>query len=828
MPKTKSTKNTVSSINQLPNQLIIAHIFLLLYMVSCFVPLLNAMDYDAPQWLYFSLLNIASLLFLFKNNSFFQAFQLSKKAKLFFGLLTGFFVVGCLSMLVAINVSESLVHLSRLLNMVVATFCVFTYVRKDPKAFFYFACKVSIFLVAFYGWRAVSYFVGNATVARTSEFILIFNGGFSSVNIYTAFLAVQMPLLLYGFLYFSKWWKYASGIALFIGVLAIFVSGSRTAALSLALVLISVLGFLTYGFIVQKSNFKLKLETLSLLVVPIALVFLILNINRVDKNAMNKPSVIFISKSSDFYKGKKAVNSGTMTPQEIPANTIKIQQSANLSSGRFSLWQLAFRNFKKSPVLGIGYGNYKAVGKKEHYQNYANSRGTFANPRRAHSDFIEKLAETGITGFLLYVSLFVLPFIWLVRLFIKEKEYRKRFLYFTIFLVAAAYTLDALLNFPLERPPIQLYFMLTASLIIAFAEKKVENTTTTAAEKPSLILFGILFLFSIASTASNYTVLRSYQLQRNLRTDLMGKALFSEEKLKNNFESVKKQWTNYPQLSYVGTVNNVFLANYAIKAKRYDEALAILDKSKSYNTDALLVKAFKAEIFLNIKENLDSARYYSEQVFDIYPAFKTNYYMLKKIYATQKDTTSLIKAMHRYSKYNYRDIREWQTKANTIYEFTKDSDLMQKVLDTALAYNTYSQKLLDAKKEIKEKVGFKSYLSKAEVKAKHQEAYNFFVKQQYEKARAVYLEILKTNPKDFLSIQNIGIIDLIQKNYEAAIKNLSLVIRARAFTDGKAEYSRGYCYEQLGEIEKSKEDYRASRAKNYPQAISLPPSKYKE
>jgi tetratricopeptide (TPR) repeat protein len=202
--------------------------------------------------------------------------------------------------------------------------------------------------------------------------------------------------------------------------------------------------------------------------------------------------------------------------------------------------------------------------------------------------------------------------------------------------------------------------------------------------------------------------------------------------------------------------------------------------------------------------------------------------MLKKIYATQKDTTSLIKAMHRYSKYNYRDIREWQTKANTIYEFTKDSDLMQKVLDTALAYNTYSQKLLDAKKEIKEKVGFKSYLSKAEVKAKHQEAYNFFVKQQYEKARAVYLEILKTNPKDFLSIQNIGIIDLIQKNYEAAIKNLSLVIRARAFTDGKAEYSRGYCYEQLGEIEKSKEDYRASRAKNYPQAISLPPSKYKE
>ncbi|PTX64047.1 O-antigen ligase [Kordia periserrulae] len=828
MPKNKSTKKSVSSFNQLPNQLIIAHIFLLLYMISCFVPLLNAMDYDAPQWLYFSLLNIASLIFLFKNNSFFQAFQLSKKAKLFFGVMTGFFVVGCVSMLVAINVSESLVHLSRLLNMVVATFCVFTYVRKNPKVFFYFAGKVSIFLVAFYGWRAISYFVGNATVARTNEFLLGFQSGFSSINIYTAFLVIQIPLLIFGFLYFSKVWKYASGISLFIGIFALLLSGSRTASLSLVLILISVLGFLLYGLIRQKKTFQPKLEFLSILLIPIALGFLVLNINRVDKTMMNSPSVILNTKPSDYYKGKKAVTRNSSAQEKLPTNTIKIQKPASLSSGRFSLWELAFRNFKKSPVLGIGYGNYKAVGKKEHYQNFANSRGTFANPRRAHSDFIEKLAETGIIGFVLYVSLFVLPLFWFVRLLVKEKEYRIQFLYFTIFLVAAAYTLDALLNFPLERPPIQLYFMLSASLIIAFAEKKVGNPTTESPKKPSLILFGVVFLFSIASTASNYAVLSAYQLQRNLRTDLMGKTLFSEEKLKNNFESVKKQWTNYPQLSYVGTVNNVFLANYAIKAKQYDEALKILDKSKSYNVDALLVKAFKAEIFLNAKENLDSARYYSEQVFDIYPAFKTNYYMLKKIYATQKDTASLIKAMHRYSKHNFRDIAEWQTKANTIYEFTKDSDLMLKVLDTALAYNTYSQKLLDAKKEIKEKVGFKSYLSKAEVKAKHQEAYNFFVKQQYEKARAVYLEILKTNPKDFLSIQNIGIIDLIQKNYEAAIKNLSRVIKARAFTDGKAEYSRGYCYEQLGKLEKSKEDYRASRAKNYPQAISLPPSKYEE
>lgn len=827
MPKKNSKKNAASTATQLSNQLIIAHVFLLLYMVSCFVPLFNAMDYDAPQWLYFSLLNIASLLFIFKNNAFFEAFQLQKKSKIYLGLLTGFFAVGCLSMITAINVSESLVHLARFVNVVIAFYCVFTFVKKDPKTFFFFACKVSIFLVGYYSWTPIKYYIGNSDVARTSEMVLGFRSGFSNTNIYSAFLVVQIPLVLYSFLYFSKIWKYLSGIVITLGALAIFLAGARTALLSLLLIFGCVLCFMIYDIIQKKNTSSFKLETIFLISIPILISVTVLNVNKVDKDRMNSLTVILSPRTLDYYKGKKNMVKPVSVKIEDPASTLNIKPPSGISSGRFSLWQLAMRSFKKKPILGVGYGNYKAVGKKEHYSSFASSKGTYANPRRAHSDFLEKLAETGIIGFLVYVSLFLLPLLWFFNLFRKEKELQTKFIYISIFLVAGAYTLDALLNFPLERPPIQFYFILTTGLIVAFAEqKKKPQHDSQKSKKLSIVLFGICMLFSIASTASNFAVMSAYQLQRDMRTDLMGKTLFSDEKLKNSFESIEKQWQNYPQLSYVGTVNNVFLANYAIKAKKYDKALEILNQSKDYNVDALMVKAFKAEIFLNVKENLDSARYYSEQVFDIYPAFKTNYYMLKKIYAMQKDTASLVKAMHRYSKHNYRDIEEWQTKANTIYEFTKDSDLMLKVLDTGLAYNTYSQKLLDAKKEISGKIAFKSYLSKEEIQAKHQEAYELFVKQQYSKARVIFEEILKSNPRDFLSVQNIGIIDLVNKNYEAAIKNLSRVIKARTFTDGKAEYSRGYCYEQLGQLEKAKEDYRASREKNYPQAMRLAPSKY--
>lgn len=825
MPKNKSTKTATTKKPQIANQLIVAQLFCVLYLVTSFVPLFDAMDYDAPEWLYVSLLNVASLIFLYKNKDFFDVFTLQKKARTYIALLAGFFVVGCLSMITAINVSESLVHLARFVNVIVAFYCLYIFIRKEPKVFFNLICKISIVVVIFYSWKAVQYFLGNSSAPRVHEFMLGFPHGFSNVNIYTAYIVVQLPLLIYSFLYFEKIWKYIAGLATFLGMLALFFAGSRTAILSFVVIFIITMSYLVYGIV--KHKITLKKEIAFLFATPFLILLLVLNVNRIEKNSMNALDDILNTKNTDYYSGRNSVNKNFTNEKDMASSDIKIKVKSRTSSGRFSLWQLAFSNFKRNPILGVGYGNYKAVGKKEHYVNYANSRGTYANPRRAHNDFLEKLAETGIVGFLLYVSLFLIPFLWFIGLLRREKDFKIQFLYITIFSIAVAYTLDSLLNFPLERAPVQLYFTIAVVFILAFARKQTTSDTVSVSKKLPLVLFGALFLFSFASIASNYAVLKSYQLQRIMRADLSGKALFGDGELRYSYQNIKNKWRNYPQLSYVGTVNNVYLANYAIKSKKYDEALEILTKSQSYNVDAFLVKAFKAEIYLNVKDNLDSAKYYSEQVFDGYPGFKTNYYMLKKMYQKEKDTVSLLRAMHRYTKYNYRDVSEWKTKSNVIYDYTKDSDLMFKVLDSALAYNAFSGKIINAKKEILGKLNFKSYLSKDEVKAKHQVAYNYFVKQKYAEAKKVFEEIIENNPADYLSIQNIGIIHLVNKEYEDGIEMLSQVINAHAFSDGKAEYSRGYCYEQLGDMEKAKIDYRNSRYKNYSQAMSLPESKYK-
>ena len=512
--KTKKAANTSTGED---SNIIIAKILFVLYLLTGFMPLLGAMDYDAPEWLYVSVLNIISLIFIYKNKDEFKAFVFPKHVKQYFLLFVGFFAVGCLSMITAINVSESLVHLARLIAIIIALYCLYVFVKQNPVSFFEFTCRIATLIIIYFSWRSIRYFLGNSSSPRTFEFVVAFPHNFSNANIYTAFLIVQLPFVLYAFLYFKKIWKYIAGVAIFAAVLALFFSGSRTAVLSLIIVLVSLIGFIIYGIV--KHTINLKKEVIILALIPIVTTLLVLNVNRVDKMSMNSFSNVFQPKTIDFYSGEIAVARNTNNVKELVPSLANINTDKGSDSGRFSLWNLAFTNFKENPILGVGYGNYKAVAKKEHYVNLINSKGNFKNPRRAHSDFLEKLAETGIVGFLLYLSLFVFPLLLFFKLIRKEKDFSKQLLFFTIFLAALAYTFDALLNFPLERAPIQLYFLLAVVFILTFTQQETTNEES-GGSKRSVILFGVLFFMSFASIASNYLVLRSYQLQRTMREDL--------------------------------------------------------------------------------------------------------------------------------------------------------------------------------------------------------------------------------------------------------------------------------------------------------------------
>ncbi|WP_302951875.1 O-antigen ligase family protein [Holdemania filiformis] len=77
-------------------------------------------------------------------------------------------------------------------------------------------------------------------------------------------------------------------------------------------------------------------------------------------------------------------------------SNIGIDQESNT---RFSMWELALENFKKSPMFGIGWSGFKYEFNKVLYNPLMRAeRFAYLN---AHNVYIQLLCETGIMGFLI-------------------------------------------------------------------------------------------------------------------------------------------------------------------------------------------------------------------------------------------------------------------------------------------------------------------------------------------------------------------------------------------------------------------------------------------
>lgn len=76
------------------------------------------------------------------------------------------------------------------------------------------------------------------------------------------------------------------------------------------------------------------------------------------------------------------------------------------SDGRLELWSVAWRMWQEHPVLGVGIGQYRAVADQYIFGGVSNI---------AHNTYLSFLAETGLVGFVVFVSLPLATFVRVVR-----------------------------------------------------------------------------------------------------------------------------------------------------------------------------------------------------------------------------------------------------------------------------------------------------------------------------------------------------------------------------------------------------------------------------
>jgi O-antigen ligase/tetratricopeptide (TPR) repeat protein len=750
---------------------------------------------------------VLGFAFVLNGNKAIGVLSKHRSTLVFFGAYAFFLIMSVLSLIGALNISEGVKDLARIAITLGATLNLYFLFKSAPKLLFEFVIKVVHIVVLIIGVQIVFYFFENMSTLRSTRLLKGTELLFGNRNVTAAALVVQLPFVIWGVLKHVGRWKIVSLLSLFIGFTALFYIGARSAMLSALLIFVVLLVYLVVDG-VGKSTLSRKLRYPILPILGILLLgFLIVtNTNRIEKGSANSYAQILSTPSVD--------DTGKVVERDVSTKS-----SVAFDSGRLLYFEMAKDDFLSHPLTGVGIGNWKLANKDKYFA--ASRKDKFLYPLRAHSDFLQVLAEVGILGSLGYFAMLAVLTIGIIRLVIGNSSKEERWMYLIVMLALMAYGVDAALNFPMERTPIQGLFAVIAALILTFitTEQKEGKKTTTDWLVGTPILAGIGVVVLCATLVSFFKY-QSYVHQNYILADTSGKNLMTA-KYAYSYEQAIDRLDGYFDIAGVGRPNEHVKGMYAMSEGRMDLALSHLDKSIQKAPNHYESKMLKAIIFGQKKINNDSAVFYAKQGFEKYPAIKNNYVILLNAYRAMGDTLNYFKTYDERLAFEPQDITQWKAKSTRIMEFYKDPVRAAAVVEEGIKANPGDSSLISFKER------FTGKERENDIRAWYKNAFDLIKANKRTEAKTEFLKILAVTPSNNPTLLNLGIIEIKLKQYEDAVEHLTKVIDAKAFKDGRPEYNRGLAYERLGQVDNSKKDYRRSKALGYPLAQKLSESKLK-
>ena len=775
-------------------------VLLILYILVAFVPSLGAQDAALTQWFYLSLVNLISIGYIFFKRKEYNLSISSKVVNFFFIGSGAFLMISLLSMIKASMVSESIVAIMYLLVTLLSFVMVFIIVKQEPKKYFEFFVFLIMGATLIEAYQVFSYFVINNKEPRSNKLLngLIHNYG--NFNILAASLAMKFPFVLYAFVTFKKsFLKYGALSLLFLTICSILLIGARTAIFSSTILFT---GILYYLLIKQKDKKRIAKQSITpLILVVLCGVFLSLNLNKIQKSKLNSfNDLMFTKAKKDLYKKGKLLKEVKVTN----------------SSGRNFLWESAFIGFKNNPILGLGVGNWK-ISEKQSFLKKA-KRKTAMSPKKVHNDYLQVLSETGILGFLIFGGFFLIITYLSIQFCFKTKEEKSEFNLIGIVIFASflIYSLDALFNFPHERPPIQILFFSLIAFLLSLISKKDEEKTGNK------IVFPVLFVFLVGSLLLSFKVFSSNRIQKKLQNSYQKGDMFKDE-FDISYEKACEMLPSFPELDSRARPNEIVKAIFAINNKKDKEALEHLDKSINQSPFIAENYSFKAMIFFQGDKkyrNIDSALYYSKKAFDIQPSMKMGYNILRNIYSMKKDKANMMQTFNTFLSTVPNDVDSWIDKANYMKKNGETNKRVLQVIDTALLFNPSERKLKIYKNELQ---GIKKQPVAAinKIADLFNNGVALYKKNDFVNAKKSFLKVIELNPMHYSAILYMGLSELNLKQYKNAVYYFTKLIDAKQINTGYVEYNRGVAYYNLSELEKAMNDFQVSKDKGYVQANKM-------
>jgi O-antigen ligase len=391
--------------------------------------------------------------------------------RMIFPLFLGYFSFSLISLTKAVNITEGIHETLKIFVSLVYLF-VATVILNRNRNYYSILAKAVIVTATILSLIALCQYFLYAFRKSGVEVLLLVSATMAHKNLLSSALFLTLPFCLYVFFTANNYWRIISVIPIILGMLIIFLVQSRSVWLALVLSTIAiaiVAGFFSRKLDISKKAFLKGFLLITVLLIAAVLIFSFLYSK---------------SDSIDFL----AERLQSLTSAEHPLNIERVL-----------MWKQSLREVKDNLIFGYGPGNWRIVFPSYGLENLTKRSFKKVHFQRPHNDYIWVLFETGIFGFMFYMSLFVVTFVYIFKIIAQHPDRNHKLLSLLMFFGIVGYMVDAFFCFPKERIFHSIFLMLMTAVIVSIyhqsfgCKKTVPRSFMFALTTPSfaLLLFAI-------------------------------------------------------------------------------------------------------------------------------------------------------------------------------------------------------------------------------------------------------------------------------------------------------------------------------------------------
>ena len=746
--------------------------FLILYSIIGFIPEFDAIDRIGPQWLYLNSLSLLSTIYILKNNIYFSESIGDLLKTKFFWIYCAFVTWALFSIFYAINPVEVIVNLARVLGILIAFINVFILLHRIPNKLNLIAIVFALvlFIEMFMIFDPLLKLLKQGVSASRSPLL---KGTTGNINIAAISLVIKIPFVLYLMnLTKKKWVQVFLGIFIFLTIICLVFIGSRASYLAIITIFSTYIIFNLYNF------FKVRKSKHSLIpILYFALPFFI---------AIGVSEIGFINENNTSFLERSSTISQATSDVSI--------------TSRLRFYSQGFEHIISNPIIGSGLGNWKLISifyDNEFINNYV-------VPYHMHNDFIQIGAELGIPGGLLYIGLFITLFIYIFYILKSKTPSRKKVFIVFVLISLLVYIIDALLNFPIVRPIMQIVFVLLLALVVSiFIDTTNANSNQSFVTlKKAYLLPLICLLLSIPVITVSFFTFESFIGQKQLITN------FNRGDFSSATNVVENLTPSIPNISVTTLPIASIKARYYIDKGQDDEALKILRRDLTTNPYLGYTQSLMSKIFLN-KGQTDSAIYYAKESYQYLP-IAPSFVNYVNLLIGQQDTVEIKRIFSKDSIKHDPIVWKSYIIANNSLKSPGDSNNLR-VINRAVDLFPSDKDFTSFRKESilgKEKVGLALMISK--------QGAVYFQEKDFTKAIEKYLEASTLDPLEYSYLENIAAAHFYSKRFEEAIPYLDKVINDLNPGTGKSEYIKALTLLNLNKNVEACEYFQKAKSFGYP------------